>query len=562
MRPRSRLRAIACITAPVNYGAGPVKPNPPTFSNCPQQPPASMTINSRGDIYADAAALASFIAYLHTHDGVRTIRIVAHSYGGLWTRGAMRLASAVFPGVTVESITTLGTPHLGSFMADIAEAIDPGFCGQDTTCKVLAYLVIAAKDATFEPALSQVTAVSLAQWNPGQGASLSGIPVSAIAGDAVSLPGITNPYVSPNDVLVGLRSAQAAGLKGPGVIPQLSCFAPFPDVHSTTFLPLFPNVRYALPNDPAIATDVEQTLAGTPAPNPCPSSAAAGAATHDVTAALRTGSSALGTGLPRRAGADDAIVLRTGTTVTCRGRAVPSIPLLYSKTPPDHSPAQLRGTHRRPGRVSGSAVRPRHGRLGHPAPEPGPLHRPPSWDADRREGHARDQAWAAVRGDDAGSPPLVRRHRLATDDHLPHHGHATARADRARRGHAPRIGASAPHRAVTPDQRVRRAVVLQIRLVGRLELRDDPLGERLTELDAPLVERIDPPDDALREHAVLIEGDELAECRRVKHVGEQDVRRTVPLHHAMGHDRIRRALGAHLLLGLPERERLGLREHV
>ena len=317
-------------TAPVNYGAGPVKPDPPTFSNCPPQLPASMTINSRGDIYADAGALASFIAYLHTQYGVRTIRVVAHSYGGLWTRGAMRLASAAFPGVTMQSITTLGTPHLGSFMADIAEGVDPGFCGQDTTCKVIAYLVIAAKDATFEPALSQVTAVSMAQWNPGQGSSLNGIPLSAIAGDAVSLPGITNPYVSPNDVLVGLRSGQAAGLKGPGVIPELSCFAPFPDVHSTTFLPLFPHVQYALTNDPVIATDVEQTLAGTPAPLPCPSSGVASTSTHDVTATLRTGSSALGTRLAHRAGADDAIVVRTGTTVTCRGRALPSIPLLYS----------------------------------------------------------------------------------------------------------------------------------------------------------------------------------------------------------------------------------------
>ena len=322
-----------------------------------------MTINSRGDIYADAAALASFIAYLHTQYGVRTIRIVAHSYGGLWTRGAMRLAAAVFPGVRVQSITTLGTPHLGSFMADIAEAIDPAFCGQDTTCKVLTYLVIAVKDATFEPALSQVTAVSLAQWNPGQGASLNGIPVSAIAGDAVSLPGITNPYVSPNDVLVGLRSAQAAGLKGPGVIPQLSCFAPFSDVHSTTFLPFFPNVRYALVNDPAIATDVEQTLAGTPAPNPCPSSASASAApssaSHDVTATLRTGSSALGTHLPRRAGARrrDRPAHRHDDHVSRSGAAIDPAPLLHA--PADHPPAQLRGKHPRPARLRGGALRPR-----------------------------------------------------------------------------------------------------------------------------------------------------------------------------------------------------------
>ena len=317
-------------TAPVNYGSGPVQPAPPTFSNCPAQLPASMTINSRGDIFANARALATFIAYLHTHDGVKTIRIVAHSYGGLWTRGAMRLAPAIFPSVKVQSITTLGTPHLGSFMADIAEAIDPAFCGQDATCKVLAYLVIALKDATFEPALSQVTAASLAQWNPGQGTSLKGIPFSAIAGDAVSLPGITNPYVSPNDVLVGLRSAQAAGLQSPTVIPQLSCFAPFPDVHSLTFLPFFPHVKYALLNDPGIASDVERTLAGRAAPNPCPRSATTSTQTRDVTATLRTGSSVLGTRLPRGT-VDDAIILRAGTTVTCRGHALPSIPLLYSQ---------------------------------------------------------------------------------------------------------------------------------------------------------------------------------------------------------------------------------------
>ena len=404
------------FTAPVKYGAGAVQPDPPTFSNCPAQLPASMTINSRGDIYADAAALASFIAYLHTQYGVRTIRIVAHSYGGLWTRGAMRLASAVFPGVTVQSITTLGTPHLGSFMADIAESIDPGFCGQDTACKVLAYLVIAAKDATFEPALSQVTAVSLSQWNPGQGASLDGIPVSAIAGDAVSLPGITNPYVSPNDVLVGLRSAQAAGLKGPGVIPRLSCFAPFPDVHSLTFLPFFPNVRYALLNDPAIATDVEQTLAGTPAPNPCPSSAAAVTSTSDVTESLRMGSSALRTRLPRHPRADDVIVLRTGTTVTCRGRALPSIPLLYD-------------THLRiiPRPGCGGLIRVHHASGGvlyvrdtadsvtlHRSQ--GPLHRPPSRDAAGLEGSlsrssmvsgSSRRRWIAT----APSPPPARAGR-------------------------------------------------------------------------------------------------------------------------------------------------------
>ena len=70
------------------------------------------------------------------------------------------------------------------------------------------------------------------------------------------------------------------------------------------------------------------------------------------------------------------------------------------------------------------------------------------------------------------------------------------------------------------------------------------------------------PDRALREDAVLVERDERAERVRRQLLGEEDVRRAVPLEDAVRHDRFGGALGAHLLLGLPERERLGLREDV
>lgn len=184
-------------TAPVTDGSGPVTSDPPLFFSCPAQLPGSMTINSRGDIYANAHALASFIAYLHSQYGVNTVRIVAHSYGGLWTRGALRLASASFPAVRVLSITTLGTPHLGSFLADIAEDIDPALCGSDLRCKLIADLLVAYREQKFEPALSQLTAASLAQWNPGQGQSLTGIPLTAIAGDAISFPGSATATCHP-----------------------------------------------------------------------------------------------------------------------------------------------------------------------------------------------------------------------------------------------------------------------------------------------------------------------------------------------------------------------------
>jgi hypothetical protein len=54
----------------------------------------------------------------------------------------------------------------------------------------------------------------------------------------------------------------------------------------------------------------------------------------------------------------------------------------------------------------------------------------------------------------------------------------------------------------------------QVRALGGGELGDDPLRERLAELDSPLVEGVDAPHGSLREHAVLVEGDEGAERER------------------------------------------------
>src|SRR5262245_36342541 len=82
-------------------------------------------------------------------------------------------------------------------------------------------------------------------------------------------------------------------------------------------------------------------------------------------------------------------------------------------------------------------------------------------------------------------------------------------------------------RPVPPDQGVRRAVVAEPGLRLALELRDDALRQGLAELHAPLVERVDAPDGALREDRVLVEGDELAEGLRRELLDEDRVRRAV-----------------------------------
>ena len=84
----------------------------------------------------------------------------------------------------------------------------------------------------------------------------------------------------------------------------------------------------------------------------------------------------------------------------------------------------------------------------------------------------------------------------------------------------------------------------------------------MLELHAPLVERVDAPDGALREDRVLVERDEPAERLRRELLGEDGVRRAVPLEDSVGHEPLGGALRPHLLGRLPEGQRLGLREDV
>jgi hypothetical protein len=53
------------------------------------------------------------------------------------------------------------------------------------------------------------------------------------------------------------------------------------------------------------------------------------------------------------------------------------------------------------------------------------------------------------------------------------------------------------HAAIPADEGVRATVVLEVGFSGGLELGDDALGEGFAEFDAPLVEGVDVPEDAL-----------------------------------------------------------------
>src|SRR5271166_1054127 len=95
-----------------------------------------------------------------------------------------------------------------------------------------------------------------------------------------------------------------------------------------------------------------------------------------------------------------------------------------------------------------------------------------------------------------------------------------------------------------------------------LEFRDDALGKGLAQLDAPLIERVDVPDGALREDTVLIKCDKLAERLRRELFGQDGVRRAVALEDPVRHEPVWRALGLDLLGRLAEGQRLSLGEDV
>src|SRR6185437_878732 len=128
-----------------------------------------------------------------------------------------------------------------------------------------------------------------------------------------------------------------------------------------------------------------------------------------------------------------------------------------------------------------------------------------------------------------------------------------------------RIHASRPgsfQLAIASDQRVGRAVMLELGIRFALELRDDLLGQRLAQLHAPLVEGVDLPDRALGEDAVLVERHQLAERGRRQLLQQERIRRPVALEQPVRHEPIGRAFRLDLLGGLAESQGLGLGEDI
>ena len=198
------------FTAPVTKSTTPL---PPSCSGPGEPLPDfdTMTITSNGNTNANGAALARLIAFLQDEYGVTDLRVVGHSDGGLWSRAAIT-QNTEYLGLEIPSLTTLGTPHTGSYLADLAMELKGGKCdfSNKVERRICDALVIAANLIVLKlgpTATFQLSNDFLATWNPQQ--SIGNCPVSAIAGNHIDLRIPFLEYYAPSDGLVGIASAQA-----------------------------------------------------------------------------------------------------------------------------------------------------------------------------------------------------------------------------------------------------------------------------------------------------------------------------------------------------------------
>src|SRR3984957_5112529 len=95
-----------------------------------------------------------------------------------------------------------------------------------------------------------------------------------------------------------------------------------------------------------------------------------------------------------------------------------------------------------------------------------------------------------------------------------------------------------------------------------LKFGDDALRQDFTQLDAPLIERVDVPNYALSEYGMFVERYQFAQGFWSQAFRQEGIRRTIALEYAVGDQPLWRTLGFHLLRSLAKSQRFGLRANI
>jgi triacylglycerol lipase len=327
--PALKAAGVTVFTAPEADGKNAPAP---CVGSGQAAPPSSATIDTGGDVDANGLALASFLAFLRDKYGVTTVQLVGHSDGGIWSRSAITQSSAYSAGLDVQSLTTLGTPHTGSFAADLIEAMNGATCDfsneiEQTICDGFEDVLDVMQTELGPTAITELTNTYMATWNPRQ--TMGSCAVTTIAGDYVNVPYIgwlLPSYYNRSDGVVGLSSALAQGsstLEGSPITPPrfttLVNGGTFDVVHTPSLGFLSPNNEL---NQPAISAVVLGAVrAGATTGASCIRSPATRVRGPEAIAVpLRTAVLVRGAGLSARRG--DLLVARRSVKVRCGSRSL------------------------------------------------------------------------------------------------------------------------------------------------------------------------------------------------------------------------------------------------
>ena len=338
--PTLRTGGVAVFTAPVGRDG---KLLQSCTAGGPDVGPAQ-TINSNGDIDANGAALAQFLSFIQQSYGVQQVQLVGHSDGGLWSRSAITQQSG---GPTILSLTTIGTPHTGSFVADVATGAANFPCtglADKARCAAIRAVAKVVFDEIGETAVYQLSSPFLASWNQQQ--KIGSCPIATIAGTASTEQVFSgaSSYYNPSDGLVGEASAlnQSATALDQSEIEA----APGLNVVSRITFPDFHTPALGKPDeltDPALAAAVLGAVQGGSTVT-CSATGVAPSGPVIAPLTLRTvGTVGPAGGLPAsRPG--DAVVATRRARVSCRGRRLDSHAVRGRK---ELSVTILRRCHRR-----------------------------------------------------------------------------------------------------------------------------------------------------------------------------------------------------------------------
>src|SRR5271165_6653815 len=104
--------------------------------------------------------------------------------------------------------------------------------------------------------------------------------------------------------------------------------------------------------------------------------------------------------------------------------------------------------------------------------------------------------------------------------------------------------------------------MVELRFCFALKFRDDALRKNLSQLDAPLVERINIPNCTLCEDGVFVKCHQFAQGFRCQSFSQDRVRRTIALEDPVRDEPLWCAFSLHLFGGLTKCQRLGLRADI